>query len=510
MSRYPRPPRMSHGIIPPLETLDRGAAGVRRLNNEINLPFSFAVTSDRSRFDFLLPELQTEAALLPETPETRASLIALGMSMREPDGDRSEDSSIPSLYTYFGQFVDHDITLEAKSQHLVELKDPALRPLTPDQIRFQITNGRTPGLDLDSVYYKPAPRRRSRMLLGPVSSTGRRPPGKDQMHDLPRQSRNQNPRMDRAALIGDARNDENLIVAQLHVAFLRAHNSIASQGYTMDETRTILRRHYQWIVIKDFLPRICDPWIVNGILRAGNTFFRPQLDDLFMPLEFSVAAYRFGHSMVRQNYDINLNFRRGTAASLTDLFMLTAMSGTLKDMDTLPDNWIVEWENFLDHGTNKARPIDTRLTPALFDLRAFGKPVPDEARFLSVRNLLRGYMLRIPTGQAVAAALSLPVMSAKDIEAVAQSVGDEQLSAVRDSGFSERTPLWYYILAEAAANPLGTLGPVGSTIVAEVLIGIVRNSKDSILRQKNWQPTLGITPGRFELRDLLRLADVLN
>jgi hypothetical protein len=119
-------------------------------------------------------------------------------------------------------------------------------------------------------------------------------------------------------------------------------------------------------------------------------------------------------------------------------------------------------------------------------------------------------MLRIPTGQAVAAALSLPVMSPNDIEAVAQSVSDEQLSAVRDSGFSERTPLWYYLLAEAAANPLGTLGPVGSTIVAEVLIGIVRNSKDSILRQKNWQPTLGTTPGRFELRDLLRLAGVLN
>src|SRR6185369_14500000 len=116
MSRYPRPPRMSHGIIPPLETLDRGDAGVRRLNSEINLPFAFAVTSDRSRFDFLLPE----------TPETRAALIALGMSMREPDGERVPDSSIPSLYTYFGQFVDHDITLEAKSQHLVELKDPAL------------------------------------------------------------------------------------------------------------------------------------------------------------------------------------------------------------------------------------------------------------------------------------------------------------------------------------------------------------------------------------------------
>src|SRR4029079_18801416 len=157
------------------------------------------------------------------------------------------------------------------------------------------------------------------MLLGPVSPTGGRPPVKDQMHDVPRQSRNQNPRMDRAALIGDARNDENLIVAQLHVAFLRAHNSIASRGLTMDETRTILRRHYQWIVIKDFLPRICDPWIVNSIVIGGNRGFRKDPDVLFMPFEFSVAGYRFGHSMVRSSYHYNASFPR---AGLKDLFTL--------------------------------------------------------------------------------------------------------------------------------------------------------------------------------------------
>jgi len=101
-------------------------------------------------------------------------------------------------------------------------------------------------------------------------------------------------------------------------------------------------------------------------------------------------------------------------------------------------------------------------------------------------------------------------MSPKDIEQVAQSVSPEQLEAVRAGGFSERTPLWYYILAEAAAEPLGRLGPVGSTIVAEVLIGLIRGSKDSILRKRNWQPTMGIKPGRFELYDLLNLAGVLN
>jgi hypothetical protein len=100
-------------------------------------------------------------------------------------------------------------------------------------------------------------------------------------------------------------------------------------------------------------------------------------------------------------------------------------------------------------------------------------------------------------------------MSAAQIEKVAASVSKEQLAAVRDGGFAERTPLWYYVLAEAAAAASGTLGPVGSTIVAEVLIGLVRGSKDSILRKKDWKPVLGETPGRFTLSDLLKLATVL-
>ncbi len=505
-------PRISHGVLPRLEALDDARRRVQDLNHELNLPFSYAVTGDRTRFDYLFPDLQAPEALLRELPETRDRLISLGMTMRDSDAYSPADSLIPSAYTYFGQFVDHDITLEAKSDDLLKLSAPNLRPLTLEEIETRITNGRTPSLDLDNVYYKPAPRARSKMIVGVVSRVkpdGTRPRGKGLRNDLPRSPRSADQKADRAALIGDARNDENLIIAQLHVAFLRAHNAIAARGHTFDEARIILRRHYQWIVVKDFLRRICDPWIVNNILTGGNRVFRPAVDDLFMPLEFSVAAYRYGHSMVRSRYNFNLNFSGPTAASLLDLFSLSALSGDLRGSDTLPENWIIEWENFLDRGANRARPIDTRLAPELFDLQAFGRPMPTEAR-LPVRNLLRGYMLRLPTGQAVAAALNLPVMSPEDIEQMAQSVSGQQLEAVRAGGFSARTPLWYYILAEAAAGSLGTLGPVGSTIVAEVLIGLIRGSKDSILRERNWQPTMGTTPGRFDLRDLLNLAGVLN
>lgn len=496
--------KMTHGEISTLELLDRAKYRVDKINQEVDLPISFALTGGKTDFDYLFPDLQTENALLPERPDTRARLVRLGKAMMEPDAE-SADSTIPSAYTYLGQFIDHDITFEAKSDDLVKLIGDDFRVLTPEEIRTKITNGRTPGLDLDNLYYKPAPRNCSRMLLGYVSNKNpdQPPPGK--ANDLPRKPRSSNDADDRAALVGDKRDDENLVISQLHVAFLRAHNAIAARNHTFYEARTILRQHYQWLVIKDFLPRICDPWIVNEILLAGNKIFCPDPDDLFMPFEFSVAAYRFGHSMVRNRYHYNANFPRAT---LADLFRLTARSGKLLNFDTLPENWIIEWKNFIDGGMNRARPVDTGLSEALFDMMAFNKPMPDEAR-LPVRNLLRGYMLRLPTGQAVASALNLPVLTPQDLEQVAQSISDEQLAAVRDGEFLERTPLWYYILAEAAADSSGRLGPVGSTIVAEVLIGLVRGSKDSILRQTHWKPTLGQTPDRFTLSDLFELGGVL-
>jgi heme peroxidase len=494
---------ISHGVKPTLEKLNKAIKEVSDVNEESNLPFSFAITSKTSRFDYLFPELQTPKARLPELPETQARLVRLGNSMGEPEGGEAAESSIPSAYTYFGQFVDHDITFEAKSEDMAKLDGDDFRVLTHEEITDKITNGRTPGLDLDNVYYKPAPRRCSRMVLGFVSGDSHAGEP-DKGFDLPRMPRNPDRRKDRTAVIGDKRDDENLIIAQLHVAFLRAHNAIAAQGHTFHEARKTLRRHYQWIVIKDFLPRICDPWIISDILSGGNKVFRPDLDDLFMPFEFSVAAYRFGHSMVRNVYHYNSTFPRAT---LMDLFTLTKLSGDLKNFETLPENWIIQWKNFLDGGANRSRSLDTSLSQALFQLMAFNKPMT-EGR-LPVRNLLRGYMLRLPTGQAVASALGLPVLSPAAIEDVARSISAEQLAAVRHGRFAKRTPLWYYILAEAAAEASGRLGPVGSTIVAEVLIGLVRGSKDSFLRKKDWKPSLGNTPGRFTLSDLLTLAEVL-
>lgn len=124
--------------------------------------------------------------------------------------------------------------------------------------------------------------------------------GKDKTgeDDLPRNSDADDAR----ALIGDPRNDENMILSQLTLALMKYHNRVvADLGQTptlFEDARAIVRKHYQWLVVNEFLPLIVGANIVNEILSTKPRFVRfdPQP---FMPVEFSGVAYRFGHSMVR-------------------------------------------------------------------------------------------------------------------------------------------------------------------------------------------------------------------
>ena len=523
--------RLGHGQTLTIQQFDTARADVAE--RVADVPFAFAVAQpvDLNDFDFLFPDLQDDPNnLLPEDPSTPANLARLGRTMIDQTGnDPAGDSDISAIMTYFGQFIDHDITLELTSADLPTLTSPALVPLPLDEIRNNLKNARTATLDLDSVYDLPAPRNGEAMVLGTVSPTNntslpfKRPEGKDDFNDLPRGPVTSDPNTDRAAEIGDPRNDENTIVAQLHLAFLRAHNKLADRWDSFTESRRVLRQHYQYLIIHDFLMQIADKKIVKDILDDGTQFFKPNEYKIFMPLEFAVAAFRFGHTMVRTDYDFNLNFNTSGdqdtfPATLGLLFTFTALSGELGNFPTLPENWIIEWENFTGNNPkSKARLFDTKLANPLFQLRQVtGQPEVGLGAMLAVRNLLRGYLLRMPTGQAVATAMGLTPMTAEEIEEVAAEVtppaGQEsQLDVLRSSGFSERTPLWYYILAEAAFHAKGKhLGPVGSTIVAEVLIGLIEETENSILRNPIWEPTLPMkNNGKFTLEDLLRFAGVL-
>jgi hypothetical protein len=507
--------RIGHGQKLSTADIEEIQEKVKVLNESIAAPFEVVTGPILHEFDYLFLDLQSKpAALLPESAQTVKDLIALGDTMHDPFvPGGAGDSKIPAAYTYLGQFIDHDITLEVDSGVLGDITSPALAPAPLAKARA-LKNLRTATLDLDSVYGPPAPRAGDKMAVNTVSASGGRPPGKDQFNDVPRKPPSNNPAdkdIDREALIGDARNDENLIIAQLQVAFLRAHNAIVDRGKSFDEARRLLRQHYQWIVLHDFLPRVCDPKIVRKTI-AKNRFYTPKDAYFFMPLEFTVAAYRFGHSMIRGRYDHNLNF---TSATLQLLFTFTALSGQLSPgpnptpgagFPTLPENWIIQWERFVGAApTNLARAIDPKLVEPIFTLPdTFGVPMTGINARLAVRNLLRGYLLRMPTGQAVAKKIGASPLSASTILKFAAS--DDQRKVLKSSGFHRRTPLWFYILAEAAATKKGRLGEVGSTLVAEVLVGLARRSEDTFLDVKGWKPTLGTLKGVFRLEDLLRLS----
>jgi hypothetical protein len=492
------------------------------------------LTVEESDFNYLFPDIQANAAnRLPDGPDTVRQLKALGETMvdgnvRGEVAGRKHDSTIPAAFTYFGQFLDHDITLDAGAIPMEELAKPDLKPRANLD---GLTNGRSSTLDLDSVYAGPRDQANpNKMLVGPVSALNsttkptRPVPGKSRFNDLPRRPRNPADRNDdRAALIGDARNDENTIVAQLHTAYLKAHNTLVDRGMNFDQAKKEIIKRHQAIVINDFLPRICDPKVVQDSMKGGAKYYGGKV---FMPVEFAVAGYRFGHSMVRSAYDFNLNFNFSNQdgppipATLELLFTFTALSGQLgfgntppDGTDTLPENWVIEWERIAPIGSatpQMARSIDTELTSFLFSLKnPFGQPMSvdettpaaiDIAAKLATRNLLRGYHLGLPTGQAVAAKLGVPALTGN---ALIDSLPTPEQKAAAEP-FKDRTPLWFYILAEAG-NPKGPngqhLGHVGSWIVAETLVGLIRQSEISILGKD-----VDAAIANFKMSDLLKLA----
>jgi hypothetical protein len=536
---------------------DRSLEGQRLA--EVSTPFNYL-------FDDLAA--QFPARHLPgDSAAVTAALKRLGEAMAEPappPGQQLQptgNSAIPAVYTYWGQFIDHDITANTDRQNTVtDITVEDLKPLQPEVVVRDLRNLRRPALDLDSVYgdgptFEGGPETAAadmydgiKLRLSEVAEGGGIPGDHiptlgDNLRDLPRDSGAQLPEDKTVALIGDGRNDENLIVAQLHVAFLRFHNAVVDwaqhqPGYPQDDrelferVRNLVRWHYQWLVVHDYLKTVTLPGVVDKVLLGGNKVFQPRYDEVYMPLEFSVAAYRFGHTMVRGFYDYNRNFGRpGTVIGSASFRLIFAFTGSARPEPfngggtlTLPFNWVIEWNRFVDKGDSLpdhfARKIDTQLAPPLFDMinqiseenEGLPEAVKNILKRLAVRNLLRGYQLAIPTGQAVADALGVAPLTEEELR---RNNSDAVNAALADGGFLQTTPLWFYVLKEAEARANGnSLGEVGSRILVETLIGQLRADPGSYLNQDGgWSPEQGVPLDDGEpivtIKDLFRFGGLL-
>lgn len=450
--------------------------------------------------------------------ENLINLAALGDAMSADfdapkDGKDDEESGIPALYTYFGQFIDHDITFDPASS-LQKQNDPEA-----------LVDFRTPAFDLDNVYGRGTDDQPymydggDSFLLGdPIQG------GDPNAHDLARN--NADPRR---ALIGDPRNDENTIVSQLQGLFLRFHNRLlADTGFAFSTVQRLVRFHYQFVVLNDFLPRIVHSSVLNDLKSDGHydrgklKFFHWK-NNPFMPVEFSVAAYRLGHSMIRPGYRLN-------DAVLQPIFPVPS-EGLLEGLTgfrAMNPAWGIDWARFIDVDIRSndddfkrlqfAYRLDTSLVNPLHSLPP---AVASHPSSLAQRNLERGWRLGLPSGQSVARAMRIPPLDDQDILiGKGTETADPDLKSIVEVSeiFANNCPLWTYILAEAMhfSEPVKLpinedvtintprLGPVGGRIVAEVFLGLMFGDAHSLLTlDPYWHPKQGKD---FALKDFVNYA----
>jgi hypothetical protein len=372
------------------------------------------------------------------------------------DIDDSPDSlgDTAAGWPIFGQFVAHDITADRS----------ILRSHTNSA---ELHNARSPQLNLECLYgdgptghpflyQRDDP---AKFLLGLDGA------------DVQRNTEG-------IAVIGDPRNDSHMLMSQLHLAMLKAHNAFVDEvrlsGVTndrvFDEAARQLRWHYQWLVLNEFLPALVGETLVDQVLREGPRWFRPGHGG-FIPLEFADAAYRYGHSQIRHRYKLNLQ---------TDPVPIFP---DLLGFRPVPRERTVDWTLFFDAPgappAQRSKKIDGKLARALIELpvAVTGECEIEDYHSLAVRDLQRGQGVGLPSGEAVALRIGSALLTAEQI-------------AIASTGWHGETPLWFYILREADACTGGhRLGPVGGRIVTEVLIGLIDADATSFRHvSQKWRP----------------------
>ena len=488
------------------------------------------------------------------------------------ENDAANENPNPLLtsgFTFVGQFVDHDITFDTTSLSEQE-SDPDAT-----------TNFRTPRYDLDAIYgrgpntdpqfYDPSDRdkflikeRPYNQIKGLVTTPATsqdivydvKP---DVVWDVPRDSNGE-------AIIADPRNDQTLIVLQLHVAMQMFHNKIVDlmrkngipRAAVFESARRLARWHYQWIVTHEFLPAIVGQTMSDSVYKEVLTgvpiikikYYKPTnpLGRPFIPVEFAVAAYRFGHSITRPRYTVrdvfDANDKLLGAVSSVPLFEDQHNDNNLNGHRELPARLKIQWSKFFNSGTTRtARPVrqfDASLANPLFKMPKTALPeTVNTLGLLSQRNLRRGRKMGLPSGQQVARLMGVkPLTNAElsqnrriyvripiagntvEIDGPPKYTGPGEFvvenqylkDLFADPEWDGEAPLWFYILKEAEIVGKGReLGPVGGRIVAEVLVGLLQKDPNSYLTlSAAWKPAPPIAParGKFTMADLLKYAGV--
>lgn len=381
-------------------------------------------------------------------------------------GDREGDARVEAGWPFFGQYVAHDLTADRS-------------PLRAHADLDALHNMRSPRANLESLYGG-----------GPAGSPYlycRDDPAKllDDDGDLPRNQEG-------IALIGDPRNDVHVFVSQMQLAFIRVHNLLVDRlredgvgdAELFDEARRALTWHYQWLILEEFLPVLVGTELVDDLAATGARFYYPD-GKPFIPLEFADAAYRYGHSQIRQLYQLQPD------GPLHPVFP------DLIGFCPVGDRHL-DWSLLFDvpgrPRAQRAKPIDGQLPRSLIQLpEAISGAVDDDAyRSLATRDLVRGEGTGLPSGEAVARLIGAVVLNEDEL-------------GLRRHGWTGETPLWLYILRESFACHDGDrLGEVGGRIVAEVLHGVIAADPESYLAlESDWSPTLPARGETFRLTDLL-------
>ena len=458
-------------------------------------------------FNYLFPDAaRSRPCLLPQSESTRAGLFALGKEMADQGAPgpgnpmAALDSQMPAAFTYLGQFIDHDITARTDREGPVTAIGNAepIVPLDPDVVVRTLRNGRRSQFDLDSVFGD------GPGLAGSVAGKDAKTESQvlydadlklrvfdaGERFDLPgrEQKTDGNGKPVFAAVVADMRNDENINVSQLHTAFLKFYNRVyAAQSGTnvarYVRARQLVRWAYQCIVVNDYLMTVCDQGVVSDTLANGPRFYGDMAgrSGAFMPLEFSVAGFRFAHSMIRPFYRIN------DISGEVKLLDILGTNAKETNFDAGGDNQlvaerVVDWKHYVGPTAQRTRKIDTKIAHDLFTLpfRAPGDPI---LTHLARSNLFRGYSLSIPTGQAICDGFGVRFLSAAEIL-------DGEDTAIKDiveaAYFHHRTPLWYYVLREATIQQSGErLGEIGSRLVCETMIGSLKQDANSYLNNRS-------------------------